>query len=176
MSGTSIKEQFSAFYEEYSRFIDFEARHFYSATEQKEDYNDCIQSVSEKLLEKAPIIVSLSKSQKILYIRSAVRNYYIDQARRSSHYKLCELDECIADKNGFALQFLKNEQSTILHFCISQMDEVSRSVIEMYYFSNLDCKEIGKRLSIRPGSVRTYLSRARKELKQLLKENGFVRD
>ena len=125
--------------------------------------------------EKAPLIVELKRLQKVTYIRTTIRNYYISQIRRTAQYKLCDLDDTLAAEDDVTLQFLEYEQSQILHSCLAQMKECSRSAIEMYYFSDLDCKEIAKRLKIRPNSVRTYLSRARKELNEILEKNGFER-
>ena len=56
---------------------------------------------------------------------------------------------------------------------VQSLEEAYRLPIYLYYFQELSTEEIGKALSLRPGTVRMRLSRGRDKLRELLKGDFF---
>ena len=56
---------------------------------------------------------------------------------------------------------------------VQSLEEAYRLPIYLYYFQELSTEEIGKALSLRPGTVRMRLSRGRDKLRELLKGDHF---
>ena len=56
---------------------------------------------------------------------------------------------------------------------VQTLEETYRLPIYLYYFQELTTEEIGKALSLRPGTVRMRLSRGREKLRELLKGDYF---
>ncbi len=63
------------------------------------------------------------------------------------------------------------EEKCDLNSAIEQLSEKYRTVIYLKYFSEFTIKEIAFAMNTPEGSVKAYLSRAREELKQILKED-----
>ena len=57
-----------------------------------------------------------------------------------------------------------------LQRAISRLDEKNRLTLMSYYFDGQDTKSVSQALGITPAAVATRLSRARKQLRQLLQE------
>ena len=60
---------------------------------------------------------------------------------------------------------------TRINSAIEQLSEKYRTVIYLKYFSEFTIKEIAFAMDAPEGSVKAYLSRAREELKRILKED-----
>lgn len=56
---------------------------------------------------------------------------------------------------------------------VRSLEETYRLPIYLHYFQELSTREIGKVLSLRPGTVRMRLSRGRDKLRELLKGDYF---
>ena len=56
---------------------------------------------------------------------------------------------------------------------VQSLEEAYRLPIYLYYFQELSTEEIGKALSLRPGTVRMRLSRGREMLREALKGDFF---
>ena len=76
------------------------------------------------------------------------------------------LDEKIIVENPFEI---KEEQ--MLWTALQSLPQEYLTVIELFYFEEMDAKQIGTALGISAGAVHTRLSRARKILEDELKEN-----
>lgn len=63
------------------------------------------------------------------------------------------------------------EEKCDLNSAIEQLSEKYRTVIYLKYFSEFTVKEIAFVMNAPEGSVKAYLSRAREELKRILKED-----
>jgi len=63
------------------------------------------------------------------------------------------------------------EEKCDLNSAIEQLSEKYRTVIYLKYFSEFSIKEIAFAMNVPEGSVKAYLSRAREELKRILKED-----
>lgn len=68
------------------------------------------------------------------------------------------------------------EEKFDLNTAVSNLPEKYRLVIVLKYFSDLSVREISYIMNAPEGTIKAYLSRARKELKKLLKEDYFYAD
>ena len=86
------------------------------------------------------------------------------------HSRLEEYSEEVSG-NGVSL-----EEKFDISAAIGQLSEKYRMVIILKYFNELSVKEIADVMNMPEGSVKAYLSRARNELKKLLKEDYIYAD
>jgi len=62
------------------------------------------------------------------------------------------------------------ERRRILRRCVDELDEPYRTVVHLHYWMRCTVSEIASRLSVRPGTVKSYLHRARARLARSLEE------
>lgn len=62
------------------------------------------------------------------------------------------------------------EQQRILRRCVDELDEPYRTVVHLHYWMRCTVSEIASRLDVRPGTVKSYLHRARARLARSLEE------
>ena len=63
------------------------------------------------------------------------------------------------------------EEKSDLYYAVMQLPRKYRVVVHLFYYEGYSTKEISQILHIREATVRTQLVRARKQLKQRLKED-----
>lgn len=66
----------------------------------------------------------------------------------------------------------QKERAEILHRCIAQLSENHRKILLLREINGLDYAEIGEVLALSPGTVKSRLARARKELREKLLASG----
>lgn len=67
----------------------------------------------------------------------------------------------------------REPEENLVWEAVRSLEEAYRLPIYLYYFQELSTREIGKTLSLRPGTVRMRLSRGREKLRELLKGDFF---
>lgn len=60
-----------------------------------------------------------------------------------------------------------------LYSCLQQLPAKYRSVIHLFYYEEMSVEEISRLLRRKPSTIRTQLTRAREQLRQLLKEEDY---
>lgn len=94
-----------------------------------------------------------------------------DELKKSAHYdtleELPEKDSC----GGISL-----EEKCDINAAVMQLSAKYRTVIILKYFSELSVREISEVMNAPEGSVKAYLSRARDELREILKEDYVYED
>lgn len=132
----------------------------------REDALDVVQETSYKAY------VGLKKLKEVEYfstwlIRILIRTSY-ECIRKKKKISLVEeenvqvLNE--ADRNLSNSELLK---------VVQQLRKKYRDVILLHYFQELTVKEVSQVLVIPEGTVKTYLFRGRKQLKKILKGEGY---
>ncbi|QOX64305.1 sigma-70 family RNA polymerase sigma factor [Anoxybacterium hadale] len=79
----------------------------------------------------------------------------------------------IADGTTPEKNLLREEGNAILYECIQRLPDSDQELLVLHYFSNLQLKEIARMLGATPGSIKTRMFRARKNLKQIIEESGY---
>lgn len=157
-----------AFYEKYSREIYL---YVYSLSHDR--------FLSEDLMQETFVKALLSLSEQHQNIRAwlhmVARNLYFNHTRNCRH----EEDKAQKQKDAAILpegpleQLLKSERDKALYTALNQLDSRKREVVSLQYFSGLSQKEIAHILGITMENVRVLSFRAKKELKQYIKEAGY---
>lgn len=138
------------------------------------DIEDCIQSVLLKYLERFSGKPEIYPRRLAAYLITMIRNYVIDEAAKKQLTVVpAELKDCVAPGFDVEERLLASSDAAIVHRCMKKLEPDDRRILEMKYFLNMPNSEIAKSLHIQTESVRTYLSRARRKLKQLLIDNGY---
>lgn len=104
------------------------------------------------------------------------RNLWIDRLRKEKKSIFTGYEEGIdshwedhRDMNP-AIKLINNEKNEILYKGILKLPDQYKEVITLYYFCDYSLKEIARIVKTTPGAARTLLYRARKRLKEELKD------
>lgn len=78
----------------------------------------------------------------------------------------------LSEREDVPVLFREPEENLVWD-AVQSLEEAYRLPIYLHYFQELSTDEIGKALSLRPGTVRMRLSRGRDKLRELLKGDFF---
>ena len=67
----------------------------------------------------------------------------------------------------------RQQEDYQLYGYLQQLSVRYRSVIHLFYYEEMSVEEIGRLLHLKPSTVRTRLTRAREQLRQILKEEDY---
>ena len=165
MSGVSLRanETLEATLDVYGNMI---LRLAYSCLKSRDDADDVLQDVMVKLLELNPKFES-SEHEKAWLIRVTIN--LCRNRLRSPWRRHRELDESISTGLGAEWDKGLGEQSAVLEAVMS-LPEKYREVIHLFYYEDYSVAQIGQILKKNESTVRSLLYRARKQLKDLMKE------
>lgn len=159
------------FYEKYSREIYL---YVYSLSHDR--------FLSEDLMQETFVKALLSLPEQHMNVRGwlymVARNLYFNHQRNSRHEEeksrrqkmQGEDTEKSLDPVGKILQC---ERDRVVYAAVNQLDGRKREVVILQYFSGLSQKEIARVLGITMENVRVLSFRAKKELRQWIKEAGY---
>ena len=146
------------------------------------DAEDIAHDVYIKLMKKIPTLKGLECCTLVAYIVYSVKNTSLNfiksRNKNSEAMFLYGDDELLKDIRGDTDTpeeiFIDKYDAEALHEAIKRLNPKYALVLECKYFERLSDNNIAKILSIKPDSVREYLTRARKALKKMLeKEPDF---
>lgn len=111
-------------------------------------------------------------------------DYYKKQKVRRENISLddvanLEVKSITEDKNSPSRLLMRKERDELIRKRVELLPDRYRLVLVLYHFEELSYKEIGEVLKIPAGTVKNYLFRARKLLKdelQMLYEKGIIKD
>ena len=127
----------------------------------KFDAEDVSQDVFLTYFRKAPLFLSAQKEKAWLMRVTANRSITL---LREPHRKDTPLTEDLPE--------LKKEEGDVL-LAVLQLEEKYRIPIHLHYYDGYSLVEISKIMKIPYGTVGSYLSRGREQLRQILKEDYF---
>ena len=96
----------------------------------------------------------------------------INQCRRVTSSSWRQKTVPLSEREDAPVLFREPEENLVWE-AVQSLEEAYRLPIYLYYFQELSTEEIGKALSLRPGTVRMRLSRGRDKLRELLKGDFF---
>ena len=142
-------------FEEYSEDV---FRLALSYLQNKHDAEDICQSVFVKLLSrKKPLEIGKEKAWLLTCAANACKDHLKSFWRKNT----VELDETIA---------FTSETSKELWAVVNSLSPKYRIVVHLYYYEGYSQDEIAEILKISRTAVQTRMSRAREQLKEVLKE------
>lgn len=154
------EKEFRRFYEEYSQMV---YRVCFMYMKSQYDAEDAMQMVFTKLIEKNPSFENTYQEKAWIMITAS--NICKNLLRRHSR-KDISIEELIADipvstmENGEILSIIMN------------LPHNHKSTIYLYYYEGYSCSEIAEMLNTKESTVRSYLCRGRKKLKNYLGGNS----
>lgn len=136
--------------------------------QQPEDAEDVCQEVFIKVYKHLPEYQFESKLST--WIASIAYRTAINQAQKASRQATQALPETDNDSGWLTPEELLVHQDwkTFLHGQIAKLPVQYRTVLTLYHLDELSYEEIGQAMSMPEGTVKNYLFRARKLLKEAL--------
>ncbi len=125
--------------------------------------HDAEDIAQEALLKGFVQIAALRKGKRFgPWICRIAKNLAIDFLRRQKMQK----------KAAAQIQFAQRTESTedyhVLEKAIQRLDETYRETIVLYYFDGRRTEDVAERLGISPATVLSRLSRARRQLREII--------
>ena len=144
------------------------------------DPDDIISTALIKLIEKLPTLRSLGERQRVNYLITTVKHTALSEVQRITKGTMNSLDDdswyerdqIRADETVEDLVD-RRESVSALEKIWGLLDAKNQYLLRARYFLALDDSEIAEVIGIKPDSVRMELSRARKQARALLEENGM---
>jgi RNA polymerase sigma-70 factor (ECF subfamily) len=96
------------------------------------------------------------------------RNASLDAIRRRRRLVLVDSSDTRPEDPGPEELALLSDRATRVHAALEALPQKYRSVLELYYVSELRYREIALELDIPIGTVKTYISRAKRRLRDNL--------
>lgn len=141
----------------------------YSMVKNREDADDIHQEVFMRYLKYKPCFENL-EHEKAWFIRVTVnqcKNWWKTAWKRRV-VSLHEYEEESGDLADFESAEEKMESGIIE--TVKKLPQKYRIVIHLFYYEQLSVQEIADSLGMKAVTVRTWLTRARKKLSEMLKE------
>lgn len=157
----------------YERYHKFVYKLAWRECHRPSDIEDVVQSTWEAVCSKYDTIQKLSVPRQISYIEVTVRNIIRMDARKKK-FDICSLDSIdgISYDGTVILENLLDRKILIDNFreIWLQVPPSVRELLERKYVLDQTDAEIAATMQIKPSSVRSYLSRARKAALAVLQE------
>ena len=127
--------------------------------------SDCADAVQETLLKAYEKLHTLKQNQ---FFRTWLTRILINECNGILRKKKCVIpyEEYIQKTREIA-----EKKYTHLYMAILELPEELRILVTLYYIEGFPQKEIGEILSMREGTIKSRLSRARALLKEILTED-----
>lgn len=156
------------FYNQYRKYL---YKQVWELCYSKQDVDDIVQTVWEKLISKEELLRTLAHGQQLNYITKTAENTVKEIARKQK-VSLCSLEQ-IAEPTYDGTRYLEQLQDKHMrHKCFQAMwvlvDANTRELLERKYWLNETDEEIALAMGIGRDSVRMYLSRARRKALSIL--------
>lgn len=144
----------------------------YSLVRTRSDADDIYQEVFLRFVRKAPAFDS-KEHEKAWFMRVTInccKNLWKSpwMQRRNA----LENDALEREASQEESVWETTDRDQLLIDTVKQLPEKYRVVIHLFYYEELSVEEIGKITKSKASTVRTRLTRARRQLKKLLKEKG----
>ena len=166
----SDREFMTEFYLQYQRLMYKEG---YKITRNHHETEDVMQEALVKLIDKIPLLRTLDRKRRINYVISATKNTAINLMNRKK--PMFSFDEMWDSEANDDIADL--EERMELNFkleCLAEiwprLDQRSSYLLEAYYILEKSTEEIAADLDAPAGSVRMFLTRARKRAHKLITE------
>ena len=145
------------------------------------EVDDLVGDCFLRLIEKTPTIRDLSRGKLTAYIRYTARSVAINYIKHKDvvkkHVNAAEtelLDFSSSQRPDVDDRLIQEHELELLTKAILRLPEKTKNILYFKYLLGMTDEQISQIYSISTDSVRTYLSRARKDAKRLMfEENGY---
>lgn len=136
----------------------------------KEPAEDVLQEVYVRIWDRASDFAP-GKASPITWMAAIARNRALDEVRRARPKYAADTTqvEAIADTGASALERLQGiEDLRRLEACLEELEEARGRAVRLAYLDGLSRQELAERLDMPVGTVKTWLHRSLKQLKDCL--------
>lgn len=147
----------------------------YSMVKTVQDAEDIHQEVFIRYIRKNPRFES-DEHEKAWFIR-VTTNLCKNLWKTAWRQKMVSMDALETEENGadsvesFQVQLMLTQEEEKIVETVKRLPFKYRVVIHLFYYEEMSIEEIADSLNLKPSNVRTRLTRARRMLKDLLKED-----
>lgn len=137
---------------------------------QREVAEEVLQEVYVRIWDHAPDFRP-GKASPITWMAAIARNRALDEVRRARPRidDKATAVEMIADTGTSPLdRLVSNDDLSRLERCLEKLEDVRRTAVRLAYLDGLSRKELADRLDMPVGTIKTWLHRSLKELKDCL--------
>ena len=138
--------------------------------------DDVMQTTFEKLIDKIPLLKTLSRDRLVNYILSSCKNNAYNALRYQNRHDAVGFDDIntisTTDEQVIKVEarLIRDEELSYLSRIWPSLDQRSQYLLRAKYILEKSTSEIAADLDIKPDSVRMALSRARKEAYKLIEK------
>ncbi|WP_442266774.1 RNA polymerase sigma factor [Tenacibaculum sp. ZS6-P6] len=140
----------------------------------KEEAEEVSQDTFIKAFKNLSKFKGESKFSTWLY-KIAYRNCLDAIKKNEKKYVIDVIDEITENKvrstDNVLEQITKKERTDLLKKCLHKLPEQERSILWMFYFDELNLKEIKEVTELKESNIKVTLHRARKRLVSIINEN-----
>ena len=137
-----------------------------------EDIEDCLQDCFVRLVANVHQLQKLQQAQITVYIRQTIRSVIVDYKRKKklliTNYDIGTISD---QKQLSSVEREMDDRETYDLFCrgFHKLPETDQIILRGLYQYDMSRSELAKKLGIKPASIRTYISRAKKHALQLMR-------
>ncbi|NLO48100.1 MAG: sigma-70 family RNA polymerase sigma factor [Clostridiales bacterium] len=158
----------------YHRYYRYVRKTIYGLTKDITDIEDLISDVFIRLIEKIPVLRTLTGCKTTSYVvytaRSVAINYikhkYVE--RKHLYYgKDMDISDRISDDGNVEGKLFHESDLELLGRAIAKLPQRQKDLLHFKYELEMNDKDIAEIMGIESNSVRQYLTRARRNAKKL---------
>jgi RNA polymerase sigma-70 factor (ECF subfamily) len=131
--------------------------------------SDLVQQTFYLWAEKGHQLRDSSKAKSWLF--TTLYREYLGTYRRNARHPQVELEEAAAELPAIAPEILNEIDGTTVVHALTEVDEVFRAPLTLFYLEELSYKEIADVLGVPIGTIMSRLSRGKEQLRRLLLES-----
>jgi RNA polymerase sigma factor (sigma-70 family) len=133
--------------------------------------NYLAQDLVSETFFKALLSMDDNKSYIKYWLFRVCKNLYLDYLKKNKHLQgIDEHIEQLSAEDDILDRIVLSEQRKKIYYEILKLQPSYKEIIILYYYCSLNLEEIASIIGISGGAARTLLFRARKKLKEVLKE------
>ncbi len=150
----------------------------YKVIHRENDVNDLAEDTFVRLIEKIPLLRTLDCCKIAAYIVCTAKSVAINfikhrdvQQKHTFYGENADIsDELLIPEDTLEESYFRREELRALSKALLKLPEREKNILHFKYILEMNDAEIAKKLSISPGSVREYLTRARRAARKLMEE------
>ena len=167
------ERDFESIYEKYSRLVYWAA---YKVLSDHEKTEDVTQNVFITVLKSMDQLAGMEEAQLKGWLYRVAVNAALDSKRRETKEVLSDepVGAEVADTGQTPEdEAVGNDLRSAIRSLLSELDDIYREPIEMFYWSEMSVMEIAAALGLSEGTVKSRMARGRKILARRLKARGI---
>lgn len=176
LSMLETEEERDKLTEIYNQYVKLMLKRANQYTANCDDADDIVHDVFLDIIKHKDALFDLPCRNLRRYIVIMVRNRCIDWLRKTGRLDLEQIDDFVdileSDEPDASDIIISQERLEQMTAALDEIDEASRTILEMKYIMGLSYKEIAERLDISVKCVDTRLVRAKQRIKIKLEGDG----